>query len=254
MFVSEIKTNMFTIPNLITLLNLFFGCLAAISILNGAYHLGIIFSLAGGLADFLDGLVARALNVQSAIGKELDSLADMVSFGFVPGLIFYKILLMVIPWSTVSIINWYAAPAFLITLFSALRLAKFNLDNRQTYSFIGMPTPAATVWALGWLWLVAEGLDDSLPWLFSPAVLYILIVFISFLLVAEIPMFSLKFQNFKWKDNAVRYLFMASLLAVFISIPHFGPFLVIPLYVLFSILGNIKTNEKPDEPDNGILP
>ncbi|MCB0663026.1 MAG: CDP-alcohol phosphatidyltransferase family protein, partial [Saprospiraceae bacterium] len=136
---------MFTLPNLITLLNLFFGCLAAISILNGAYYLGIIFSLAGGLADFLDGMVARLLNVQSNIGKELDSLADMVSFGFVPGIIFYKLISLNLPWPGLSVINWYAVPAFLITMFSALRLAKFNLDNRQTESFIGMPTPAATV-------------------------------------------------------------------------------------------------------------
>ena len=237
---------MFTLPNLITLLNLFFGCLAAISILNGAYYLGIIFSLAGGLADFLDGLVARAMNSQSPIGKELDSLADMVSFGFVPGLIFYKLLSMIVIWPTASVINWYATPAFLITLFSALRLAKFNLDNRQTYSFIGMPTPAATVWALGWLWLAAEGMDENLPWLFSPAVLYIVIVLISFLLVAEIPMFSLKFQNFSWKDNAVRYLFVIALAVVFITIPLFGPYLVIPLYILFSILGNIKSNEEAE--------
>ncbi|MEZ4950312.1 MAG: CDP-diacylglycerol--serine O-phosphatidyltransferase [Saprospiraceae bacterium] len=235
---------MFTLPNLITLLNLLFGCLAAISIINESYHLAIIFSLAGGLADFLDGMVARLLNVQSNIGKELDSLADMVSFGFVPGIIFYKLISLNLPWPGLSVINWYAVPAFLITMFSALRLAKFNLDNRQTESFIGMPTPAATVWALGWLWLLAEGKDDLYPWLFSPIILLISILFISYLLVSEIPMFSLKFKNFSWKENSLRYIFLLSLLIVFLALPSFGPFLVIPLYIIFSVFGNIASNDE----------
>ncbi|MEZ4981291.1 MAG: CDP-alcohol phosphatidyltransferase family protein [Saprospiraceae bacterium] len=197
---------MFTIPNLITLLNLLFGCLAAISIINESYHLAIIFSLAGGLADFLDGMVARLLNVQSNIGKELDSLADMVSL-IRSGHNFLQIDCLNLPWPGLSVINWYAVPAFLITMFSALRLAKFNLDNRQTESFIGMPTPQQQfgLWVGCGCWLKEKMI--FIPGFFSPIILLISILLISYLLVSEIPMFSLKFKDFSWKENSVRFLF-----------------------------------------------
>ena len=209
------------IPNFVTLLNLFCGCAALICVLDLRFIPAFWFLFAAGWFDFADGLVARALNVSSEHGKELDSLADMVSFGVVPAVIYYVLLLLPealdgalytpegaarstpdITWS------WYAAPALLVALFSALRLAKFNLDTRQTENFLGVATPTSTVYATGLMLIVATR-PDWAAYVLSPLVLYPSILLFSYLLVSEHPMFSFKLKGFGWRGNETKYIFTA---------------------------------------------
>ena len=196
------------IPNFLTLANLFCGCCALVCVANGRISMAAIFIGLALLLDWLDGTAARLLKVQSPLGGQLDSMADMVSFGVVPGGILYFILAA---WfaaypghirnqDMTGIIIFYlgftpsALPAFILTCFSGLRLAKFNLDTRQTDSFIGLPTPACTMFVLG-LGLAWEqdtlGLRASLG---QPLFIYGVVALFSWLLVAEIPMFSLKIK------------------------------------------------------------
>lgn len=229
------------IPNSITLLNLLCGCAAVISILDMQFVPAFWFLFAAGWFDFADGLVARLLNVSSEHGKELDSLADMVSFGFVPGAIFYVLLwlqsssagsyeaaqMLRVNW------EWLAAPGLLVTLFSALRLAKFNLDDRQTDDFIGLATPSSTVYATGLMLIYAT---DPFGWsiyVLSPWVLYPSILLMSYLLVAEIPMFSFKVKGFGWVGNRKRFIFAATaiVLLVFLRQAAF-PFIIISYLII----------------------
>ncbi|AKD02438.1 CDP-diacylglycerol--serine O-phosphatidyltransferase [Pontibacter korlensis] len=224
------------IPNAITCLNLFSGCLALYFAFKGeliytAYLVGI-----AAVFDFLDGMVARLMGAYSEIGKQLDSLADMVSFGVVPGTVMF-ILLQRAEASFLSI-PADVAPffGFLITIFSALRLAKFNIDTRQTTSFIGLPTPACTLFVASLpLILETEGLL-AFEIILNPVVLLVLTIVLSYLLVAELPLFALKFKNFTWQDNSIRFVFLglSVILAVvlkFAAIP-----LIIVLYVLLSVI------------------
>ncbi|MBB4078973.1 CDP-diacylglycerol--serine O-phosphatidyltransferase [Lewinella aquimaris] len=200
------------IPNFVTLLNLFCGCAAIICILDLRFIPAFWFLFASGWFDFADGLVARALNVSSEHGKELDSLADMVSFGVVPAMIYYVLLLLPVdlaPASPPAITwSWYAAPALFVALFSALRLAKFNLDTRQSENFLGVATPTSTVYATGLMLIVATN-PDWAPYVLSRWVLYPSILIMSFLLVSEYPMFSFKLKGFGWAGNETKYIFAA---------------------------------------------
>lgn len=202
------------LPNAITLLNVLFGSFAVIALTRGQVELGILLVFLGGVADYIDGFVARLTGFSSELGKQLDSLADMVSFGLVPGLILY--LLVEASWQgdPTPGLDWRAAPAFLVTVFSGLRLGRFNLDTRQSADFIGLPTPAATLLVIGLL-LIHEYGAGSMGWLFQPAVLYAFVLLISGLLVSEIPVFSMKFRGFSWQGNEFRYLLLlVSLLAI----------------------------------------
>jgi len=192
------------------------------------------------VADFFDGFAARLLGVSGPMGKELDSLADMVSFGFLPGVLAYKMLLAQnIPSS--GFFTW-AFFGFLITVFSAVRLAKFNLDTRQTENFIGLATPANTMFFIGLAILqeYAESyreLMSSQPWL-----LFVLILIFSILLVSELPMFSLKLKNFSWASNKYRYLLILGAIILFAINKVFFMAGVILWYLVLSLV-NISSQE-----------
>lgn len=253
----DMKKIVASIPNTITSLNLFSGCVACVMAFNGNFFWAAMFIYLASVFDFFDGMAARALHVSSPIGKELDSLADMVSFGVAPGVVVYtwlcslfsKTELFLLPNdATVLFRGNEVLPfiAFLIPVFSALRLAKFNLDERQTSSFIGLPTPANSIFFAS-LIAVADLQASTNPLLsaFSEWVLGIcnsvlfvvlLVLLFSWLLVAEIPMFSLKFKNLKWADNKTRFIFL--MLSVFLLLLLWwgaAP-LVILLFIAMSLI------------------
>ena len=231
---------MFTIPNIITLCNAFFGCLAVLSIFSGQtawlpWLIGICL-----LADFADGLAARLLKQSSAIGKELDSLADVISFGFVPGAIYYLLLCKSLGLEGLDFNNpnsYLLALGFVITAFSALRLAKFNTDSRQTENFIGLNTPANTIFTLGLLLTVENNSFGLSELLLNLPLLISLIGLFSFLLVSEIPIFSFKFKGLGWKGNEIRFVFLilSALLLIFLPL-GLAMMSCIALYLLSSIL------------------
>ena len=191
------------IPNIITLCNQLSGIIALIFAYKGNFSNALLFLMIGAAFDFCDGATARLLKVSSNIGKELDSLADMVTFGLVPGMVIYKVLSVLCETNSALFYKYIPYLGFIITLASAYRLAKFNIDERQTSSFIGLATPANAIFWVG-LSVCYNNLLLQFPiW----AILTLVIVF-SFLLICELPMFSLKFHNFKWKENSIRYIFI----------------------------------------------
>lgn len=229
------------LPNIITLLNLFCGCCALVSLLNEQFIITFFLLLIAGVADYGDGMLARVLKVNSPLGKELDSLADMVSFGVVPGAILYTLLVKALGMETSGEIVWAATPAFILPMFACLRLAKFNLDTRQSENFIGLNTPASTVFVVG-LMLIYE--MDSMglsSFILQPWLLYTVVIILSYLLVAELPMTSFKFKNFQWKGNEQRFFFiiLGILMLIFLKEMTFAIFVFI--YVLVSIFQHLKT-------------
>ncbi len=223
-----------SLPNGLTCCNLISGCIAVSYALGGDAQTALLFIIIGAVFDFFDGFTARALKVSSPIGKELDSLADDITFGFAPSAIAFMMLKQcAVPDSLLGAQKIYPYAAFVMAAFSALRLAKFNLDERQTSSFIGMPTPAN---ALFWGALACSVNAELLA---SPTAAYIIILMVfgsSALLVSEIPMFALKFKNYSWKDNKVKYIFLALSLAVIIPFGIGGLAIAILLYLMLSLL------------------
>ena len=222
------------IPNTITCCNLLSGCIATMYAFEGMYPFAFAFIIAGAVFDFFDGLTARALKVSSPIGKELDSLADVVTFGFAPAA-------MVFSWlrecadTHLDMLPAFAMPflAFLLVAFSALRLAKFNVDERQTSSFIGLPTPAN---ALFWGALVLGSHDLVVVNPYGWMLVLALVLLFSYLLVAEIPMFSLKFKSLAWKANRIAYTFLLVSLVLLILLGLNGLSAVIGWYIILSVL------------------
>jgi CDP-diacylglycerol--serine O-phosphatidyltransferase len=214
------------IPNFITCLNLFAGCLACVAAFNDNYLAAAIFIYMAAVFDFLDGMAARVLKAYSEIGKQLDSLADMVSFGLAPGVIMYSLLKSYEPLFPENI----SLLAFLIPIFAALRLAKFNVDTRQSESFLGLAVPANAIFFASF---VMNFQAFASVWVLL--LLLSLILVFCFLMVSEIPMFSLKFKNFNWQENRLRFIFLllsAILLAVFqLQAVH----LIIVLYIILSV-------------------
>lgn len=188
-----------SIPNTLTCLNLFSGCMATVVAFQGEYQWALFLIVCSAVFDFFDGMAARLLNAHSPIGKDLDSLADDVSFGVAPSAIVYSFLEEI----CIFDFQWLPYAAFLISVFSALRLAKFNNDTRQTSSFVGLPVPAN---ALFWASLVVGFHDWIYTW--HPLAVVALIGCSCFLLVCELPMFSLKFKSLAWRDNRVSFLFL----------------------------------------------
>ena len=228
------------IPNTITCCNLISGCIATWFAFQSDYKMALLFIVIGAVFDFFDGMSARLLHVSSEIGKELDSLADDITFGFAPSAIVFSYLcsfhihLIIVPFL-----------AFVMAAFSALRLAKFNLDERQALGFIGLPTPAN---ALFWGSLIV-GLNDNDSSLFTlhSSLPYILLVgvFVScYLLVAEIPMFALKFKHWGWKGNEIKYIFILSCVPILLLLGIIGLAVIIAWYVILSVATN-KSAKKP---------
>ena len=220
------------IPNTLTCLNLFSGCIATVMAFEANYSLALLFIVISAAFDFFDGLAARALGAHSVIGKDLDSLADDISFGVAPSAVVFSLLSEM--WAGESgIMAYLPYLAFLIAVFSALRLAKFNLDERQTSSFIGMPTPAN---ALFWGSLTVGAHSFLVSDHFNALYLFILVVVMSLLLVAELPMFSLKFKDLSWGHNKVSYIFLIVSIPLLIIFQLSGFAAVIVWYIILSLL------------------
>lgn len=224
------------IPNTITCCNLICGCIATGFAFRGEYALAFYFIIAGAVFDFFDGFAARLLHVSSAIGKELDSLADDITFGFAPATIVFSLLGDFLP----EDYRWAAYGAFLIAAFSALRLAKFNLDERQSLGFIGLPTPAnALFWGALALKLSAIEIPSSYN-IYIAAAIAVGVLFSSWILVSEVPMFALKFKQYGWKGNELRYSFIA-VSALMLALLGWGGFsAIVVLYVILSVLTQRK--------------
>lgn len=234
------------LPNIITCCNLLCGCMAIFYGLQGEVGYAALFIIAGAVFDFFDGMTARALGISGPIGKEIDSLADAVSFGIAPAILAYQIARYVYGPGEANAIDF--ALAMIMAAFSALRLAKFNCDERQTLSFIGLPTPSNALFWIG-LTFVCR-LDGVHAWLTSlhPEVFGILwlavILCMSFLLISEIPMFSLKLKKGHngFAENKARYIFLGLTAVILIvssilGLEYFAasPALIILLYILLSI-------------------
>ncbi len=227
------------IPNTVTCLNLFSGCVACVMAFEAKYDLALGFIVLSAIFDFFDGMLARLLHVSSPIGKELDSLADDISFGLAPALILFSFLkeeALVYPEFLEVARDYIPYTAFFIAVFSALRLAKFNVDERQASSFIGLPTPAN---ALFWGSLIV-GAGDLLLMHINALILIALILLFSWLLVAEIPMFALKLKDLSWKNNRVRYVFILVSIPLLLIFKLSGIAAVIAWYILLSLVTQKK--------------
>lgn len=223
-----------SLPNGLTCCNLICGGVAVVYALKGDPDTAFLFIILGAVFDFFDGFAARMLKVSSPIGKELDSLADDITFGLAPAAIAFTMLKASrVPQSLIGAQEIYPYVAFVMAAFSALRLAKFNLDERQTSSFIGLPTPAN---ALFWGAMACSMNPDLLSTEFAAYAIIALVFVSSALLVCEIPMFALKFKNFSWKDNKVRYIFLAVSLALIIAFNIGGIAIAILWYLMLSLL------------------
>ena len=242
----EIKKH---IPNFITLLNLAAGLLAVIAIFKGYYDEAFIFVCLGIFFDFWDGFLARKLNVSGELGLQLDSLADMVTSGVVPGLLMYSLIETIQNTQTnynVTEETFYMGfvpyLGFLITIASAYRLAKFNIDKRQIDSFIGLPTPANALFIMSIPMIQYYG---EYEWLFNllnnPFVLLFLTLLSAYFLNANIPLFSLKLKSFAWKEAKLQYSFMGFAVVLFLVLDFIAIPIIVISYVILSALINLKT-------------
>ena len=231
------------IPNTITCCNLISGCIATLSAFMGEIHMALLWIIIGAIFDFFDGMSARLLHVSSPIGKELDSLADDITFGMAPAaIVFYEMGIMEYPAFLAPVQPYMPFVAFLIAAFSALRLAKFNLDERQAMGFIGLPTPAnALFW--GALLVGAGDFIENTTWMVP--VVIVMILLSCWLLVSEIPMFALKFKHWGWKGNQVKYLFLITCVPLLIVFGVTAFAIIIAWYVLLSALVNIRNRKQP---------
>lgn len=232
------------IPNSITALNLLSGIFAIIATFEGALLWAGFFIALGAFFDFFDGLAARLLNVQSDMGKEMDSLADMVTFGVAPGFIVYQLMLQSdkLPQWVLFDHNTAAYFAFLIPVLAAFRLAKFNIDTRQTISFIGLPTPANALFFASLPFILSATYSMDLPlfqsWISNYWILVLMVFLISILMVVELPLFALKFSNLSWRDNTFRFVFLG-LAIVLLILLQFAAFpIIILLYIALSVVQN----------------
>ena len=237
------------IPNFITLLNVFSGCVATVFAVLNQLELAALFVALGIFFDFFDGLAARVLDVKSELGLQLDSLADMITSGLVPGIVMFQLLAMSQTggWDN-DILNsmaylgdfqlrslWPFA-GFIITMASAYRLAKFNLDENQVSSFIGLPTPANALLILSLPLILFYHPSNVLSNLILNQWFLIGLIFVStFLLNCSLPLFALKFKNWSFKDNALRYIFLIISLVLLITMK----FLAVPLIILFYVLSSL---------------
>ncbi|WP_298764336.1 CDP-alcohol phosphatidyltransferase family protein [uncultured Polaribacter sp.] len=240
------------IPNLITLGNLFCGTIATIFAVHGAFGLAAFFVVLGIFLDFFDGFAARLLNVSGELGKQLDSLADMVTSGVVPGIVMMNLL------TDKNGLNYFGEettatyfkdldielfPFFglLLTLGACYRLAKFNIDTRQTDSFIGLPTPAMSLFVIA-LPLIKMNTEIELVYtvLNNRYFLIAITLLLTFLMNAELPLFSLKFKEYSIKNNLIKYLFLVVSLAMIIFLQYLSIPLIVTLYIVLSVISNFN--------------
>jgi CDP-diacylglycerol--serine O-phosphatidyltransferase len=240
------------IPNFITCLNVVSGSLAVLFAIKGELTISVILIIAAAIFDFFDGMAARLLKAHSPMGKELDSLADMISFGLAPGALMmvmmeyalFGINVRAENFSDLSI--WEVvciSTSLLIPVFSALRLAKFNIDSRQAESFIGLPTPANALFIAALALITEHGKYDILDtFILQPFVLILITVIMSLLLVSELPMFALKFKNLSWKDNKIRFIFLIISAALILAFNIYGISASIISFILISVLLRLKSH------------
>lgn len=209
------------------------------------YHIDFVpyCTLISLVADFLDGFAARLVKNPTDIGKQLDSLADVVSFGVVPGAVMFQLLFGKLSvdrefYSALEIYA-YSAPAFIFTLFAALRLAKFNVDTRQSDSFLGLATPAATIFVIGFLLVFLHNSFGLSATIYNVVLMYAVVISLSAFMISEIPMFSFKFKSFGWKGNEVVYLFIIACLVLLATLKFAAIPLVIVLYIIVSAVKSI---------------
>ncbi|MCI1282691.1 MAG: CDP-alcohol phosphatidyltransferase family protein [Prevotella sp.] len=229
------------IPNSITCCNLISGCIATYYAFCGVSTWALLWIIIGATFDFFDGMSARLLHVSSPIGKELDSLADDVTFGVAPAtLVFFELGVMDYPSFLEPLRSILPFFAYLMAAFSALRLAKFNLDTRQSMGFIGLPTPAN---ALFWAALIAgsPSLVESSNWMLF--IILLMICLSCWLLVSEIPMFALKFKQWGWKGNEVKYMFLLTCIPILLIFRISGIAIIILWYVILSIYVNFRNKK-----------
>lgn len=229
------------IPNSITCCNLISGCIATYNAFLGDIRMALLWIIVGAVFDFFDGMSARLLKVSSPIGKELDSLADDITFGFAPSaIIFYELSIMEYPSELLMLKPYLPYFAFVMAAYSALRLAKFNLDERQSLGFIGLPTPAnALFW--GALFVGAQNFMESTTYML-PVVLLMICVS-CWLLIAEVPMFALKFKQWGWKGNEVKYIFLISCLPLLMIFGITAFSVIIAWYVVLSVVVNLRNKK-----------
>jgi len=242
------------IPNIVTLLNLLSGTIAVILAVEGKLVYAGFFVLLGIVFDFFDGLLARILNVQGELGKQLDSLADMVTSGVVPGIVMYQLLKDASgAWNEDGIqlsslflegITFIPMIGLLLTLASAYRLANFNIDERQTSSFIGIPTPANTIFILSLpLILKYSEISFAIHLIENQWFLIVITLIGSYMMNANIPLFSLKFKDYSIKNNVIKYVFLILTVVMLVALKFIAIPLVIILYVVLSIVENRKKLE-----------
>lgn len=233
-YCEKMKIRLFTIPNMLTLGNLICGSSAAIALLtNGDFELAFWLVVASAVFDFFDGFAARLLKSTSAIGVQLDSLADMVSFGLVPAMAMFcwygnTEQAMQLP---ENIVNAGAYLTLIIVAFSALRLAKFNIDDTQHTEFCGLPTPANGLFCLSLAMLAAAG-----EFALSKEVILIISILMATLLISPVRMFALKFKGFGWSGNEIRYSFIALCVALIVLFTKFAVPAIILLYIVISVI------------------
>lgn len=226
------------VPNLITSLNLFCGCLAVVFAFNKQLEISVLFIFIAAVFDFLDGFAARLLHAKSLIGKELDSLADLISFGVAPASMLYIATLDI--WSQ-SFFNILSFAPYILVVFSALRLAKFNIDDRQTNDFLGLPTPANALFFVSYSIFIFEDKTENM--LKNPFIVAVVILFFSILMVSNLRLYSLKkLSGNIAKLTAVVILLIFSCIFIY-QFRFYAGILIIPLYILQSGV-NYITNKK----------
>lgn len=227
------------LPNLLTLSNLFCGCCAVVLLLYGQPVEAAWFTLASFLFDYADGMVARALDVTGSMGRELDSLADVVSFGVAPGAMLY--MLLAESCCSGQTFCLPALPAFVLSTFGAYRLARFNLDTEHRDFFVGLSTPGCTVFVLG-LMLAAHDNQFGLGTFISgqPWVIYAVVAVFSYLMVSDVPMFGLKVRSLRWRENKLTIVFFVLAVAALLFLKGLGLSLAVLFYIVLSIFSRNK--------------
>lgn len=277
------EVKLFNIPNLLTACNMLCGVLSIFCVFMGRFEYAAWLIFLGAIFDFLDGFAARMLKQFSELGKQLDSLADMVTFGLAPGVIMVIVIAVSIEMDSFpdgqnvneyvshvidswklglfhdssakfhGIFKYLPFVGLIIPVFSLFRLAKFNIDTRQSESFIGMPTPAVTLFFTSfplalWWYFSTDGYPFYFEkYIFQPFFICSLVVVMSLSLVSEIPLFSLKFKHFKWRENEVRYLFLLLSLILILTTHVWAIAIIVFLYPVLSIILSDSKNQTKKE-------